>query len=817
MADDMKSIKQIEIELGRISRPKMVDFAWRCAIRSLPLIELMSNQRDLFVFFRALDASAYASLNAYIDPSNFSFYYKKSNNISNSAFYCVRAAFADTYSDVLRCVLDLVSTFVEKSPSEDSLKEIVLDLILQDLHDVKSNVKPVISVTSYGSAWDDFQSTLSEFGCQYWADLYDGIFKNNFVYNVQELEQRLNLPKEIITQGAASVGAYMEELLEKGAKRLNEARIIILGDKGAGKTCVARRILNPEAEMTTPEESTAGVDTSLWELEEDNIRVRIWDFAGHTVTHAVHQFFLSERCLYIIVDDGRTENRSSLDYWLSHMRNYGGDSEAIILQNEKDPHKLEIPINSLREKYAIAGYYSFNVKDDKRALENFRKNVADYIKHKPSWRSQELPNNYYSVKEQLENLFTKSDNGIAMEHIPKKDFVVIAQKYQVKDVDRLLKNLHALGISLWYQKMVAFDTLILNPEWISQGVYQIINWISNQNGYSLSLHNFKQVFAENINRYPIDKHKFLFELIKHYELAYEIDEGTRLIFPHLLGEDQPTILPRFNATDSLMIKYVADHPLPPHTISRFIVRHNYEIKQIDNDFGVWKFGVILEKEGECIALVREIDRAIFVSVKGENSTAFISAIRETLNSIFKSYKNKLPKLEYKVWERLSVDRDLWLQEQEIAILLARRQPYYDLYSNKSIPLTGTVNVYNINGDYFNVKGNENILMARDRNWERHYASHLPGKNKEQAESNIEARKKEELKNLVAKGETKSALEGLMDFAENLSSEKNTEVTLLYGRFSRYESQARKGILSKNEMDMRIAQINVDILGMIDVE
>lgn len=53
-------------------------------------------------------------------------------------------------------------------------------------------------------------------------------------------------------------------------------------------------------------------------------REKVVNFAWHTVTHAVHQFFLSERCLYIMVYDGRTEERNRLVYWLNHMKNFGG-------------------------------------------------------------------------------------------------------------------------------------------------------------------------------------------------------------------------------------------------------------------------------------------------------------------------------------------------------------------------------------------------------------------------------------------------------------------------------------------------------------
>ncbi|MGA1864608.1 MAG: ADP-ribosylation factor-like protein, partial [bacterium] len=188
------------------------------------------------------------------------------------------------------------------------------------------------------------------------------------------LARRMNVPKEIQKQGAAAVAHFLEEMEAKGAARLNEARIIILGDKGAGKTCIARRLIDSDAPMTTDDESTAGVNTMHWRLEHENINVRIWDFAGHTVTHAVHQFFLSERCLYIIVYDGRTEERNRLEYWLNHMKNYGGDSKAIILVNKRDQHPVDIPINSLMEQYSIAGDYTFSIQDDKSDLEAFRNN-----------------------------------------------------------------------------------------------------------------------------------------------------------------------------------------------------------------------------------------------------------------------------------------------------------------------------------------------------------------------------------------------------------------------------------------------------------
>ena len=65
-----------------------------------------------------------------------------------------------------------------------------------------------------------------------------------------------------------------------------------------------------------------------------------------------------------------------------------------------------------------------------------------------------------------------------------------------------------------------------------------------------------------------------------------------------------------------MLRYKAEQPLPPNTITRFIVRHNQEIKKEGKTYLVWRHGVVLENGKGTIALVREENRTISVSVKG---------------------------------------------------------------------------------------------------------------------------------------------------------------------------------------------------------
>jgi len=650
--------EQLEIELEKLSNEEIIRFSWRCVVRALPFLGIEKNfdfwkseekQKFLYSIFRLIDLVIYPkdSINSNIFNTGYSlkatpmdvtlaakyaaeaaFGFKKSSFISVEYIYIVKA------KEAINGARN--AAVASRTAGVDYLK--FQHILLKDLKENKNSVSELYNLKLYGKTWNNFYSALEVNGCGYWAKWYQKIFNKGLVLDKEdeeEIKMRLSVPGEITVQGAAAVARYMLEL-EQGTEKLNEARILILGDKGAGKTCLSRRLKDPNAVMTTDEESTPGVDTTLWKLEKENVNVHIWDFAGHTVTHAVHQFFLSERCLYIIVYDGRTEGRNRLEYWLDHMKNYGENSKAIILVNKRDAHAVEVPINRLKEQYPILDVCTFSIRDDKDALEKFRQEVVNYINTNPSWSTLLIPESSYKVKKELEKLFKNGDKN-GKELIERKVFDAIAEKYKVKDSESLLSDLHALGISLWYKDMEKYNTMVLNPEWISNGVYRIINWANNQRKHCLPLVEFYQVFEKDFVRYPESQHRFLFELMKKYELAYEAKEKDVLIIPRLLHEDQPKEMPQFSIGESLMARYKADQPLMSDTISRFIVRHNQEIKKEAKNYLVWRSGVILEKNKGTIALVREEDdRTITVSVKGTYKTENTNTTRETPNGNFES-------------------------------------------------------------------------------------------------------------------------------------------------------------------------------------
>jgi GTPase SAR1 family protein len=629
------------------------------------------------------------------------------------------AAYADdatTYLTANTYVADHVKTFLKKILHKDNVRTSLEKILHKDIEAIKTgNLTALNNDTSiYGEIWHNFLDDLNGIGCGYWAQLYEDMFRCRFVIGEKELERRLNVPGEIKVQGAAAVGEYLERLGDN-TELFSEARIIILGEKGAGKTSLARRLFDIDAEMPKEYESTEGVDTSIWNFPDRDgnkkINVHVWDFAGHSITHSAHRCFMSVRCLYIYVYDGRKERNNDPAYWLEQIRIHGGDSPVLILINEKDDHNADIAEKTLKNEYpSIKGYYRVDIgSEDKTELEKFRLMVMEEVRNNPSWNNQIVSSEAYKIKNDLCVFFEESKSP----HITREQFDVIAKRCGVdgKRAEAILGDLHALGVCLWYNEveMQKFRMLVLNPDWITNGIYRIINNGFKERKRKLTVLDAVEMLRNDTHyQYPCDKVKYLFELMKVYELAFFENENADHIFiPAILSVDSPDELPDFPYGERLTMSFAVDKTLPPNMVSRLVVQRH---KEAENKEQLWRKGAVLYYgEGNAIAIITEDGRNIKIQVKGADKTAYLTSLRETLKDIFESYKAIKPDLWYEVLmpEEMKEEphslqlagksnkESLMLKEEVITGYLRAERHYFDAPNERDIPLERTGREYKI--------------------------------------------------------------------------------------------------------------------------
>ena len=564
------------------------------------------------------------------------------------------------------------------------------------------------------SCVDNFRKRMYEMGIGYWGRWFENIHNTNFIPEVDWVEHVTTMPVELILGDVLTAIKWLEELEIRGARYLNEARIILLGEKGAGKTSLARRLVDPNAKMPDERESTEGVDITALKIrdicpeisEDKNANVHIWDFAGHSITHAVHRCFLSERCIYIIVYDGRTEGRNRLDYWLNHVRDYGGDSKVYILANIKDKNKPELEENYIKRHYEKhrCEFIYFSIKDDAELLYQFRIQLAIYISIDPAW-GQNIPVNYFYTKEKLKEAFGND-----------RDYISIAEFKNVSfgGNQNMLRALHSLGICLYYEEIDALNTLILNPKWITWGVYHIIAWLKNiSEDYQLKIEDFFVIFENNLERYPQDKYIFLYKLMINYELAYEDTNRRVLIIPQCLKKDQPNKLPDFPYGRRLYTRFDASQkednipmPFPPDIMPRIIVNRSVEARNTLSK--VWRYGALLYYSASTYALIQQKDSVIQLIVAGEERQQYHESLRNTILNIlntYTSFQENQPQIKYEL-----VEHPETMYPQDSLINLAKKglAEFEDFGLGKTIDVRENMQQYTIN---FNI---ENLTIDFNR-------------------------------------------------------------------------------------------------------
>jgi internalin A len=416
---------------------------------------------------------------------------------------------------------------------------------------------------------------------------------------------------------------------------LNECKILVIGQGSVGKTSLTKQLIYRN--FNSAENKTEGIVITHWKIENDQktnanqqINLNIWDFGGQEIMHSTHQFFLTKRSLYLLVLDSRlTQEENRAEYWLKIIQSFGGESPVLIVGNKIDQHPLDIDRTGLQKKYPnIVGVLETSAATG-AGIEELKAVITEQVNNLPHVRDL-LPETWFTVKTKLEELGKQSN------FITHDKYLDLCAENEVSDETSqrtLIGFLHDLGVVLHFQDDPRLEALgILNPQWVTNGVYKILNSHTLfQNKGVLTVSMLDEIL--NLPEYPRGKRLFIVDMMKKFELCYDIEPDKTFLVPDLLPKDEPAEL-KFNGVPAFEYAYPV---LPSSVITRFIVRMN---QKIENHF-VWRTGVVL-KIGENLALVKADieDRKITIAIDGVEHTRrdALSAIRYQLDEIHASIK-----------------------------------------------------------------------------------------------------------------------------------------------------------------------------------
>ena len=252
-------------------------------------------------------------------------------------------------------------------------------------------------------------------------------------------------PIEVATKGIEAIKDYFKQM-KQDSDYLYEAKLLIVGEAGAGKTTLAQKIQNQNYELQE-EKSTEGIDVISWDFPYKNqrdFRMNIWDFGGQEIYHATHQFFLTKRSLYTLVVDTRKED-TDFYYWLNIVELLSDNSPLLIIKNEKQDRKRTINERGLRGQFTnLEKTLATNLKTN-RGLDDILTQVKHYITNLPHV-GDKLPKTWKQVREVLE----QGDRH----YISLEEYLQICQANGITERKYKLQlsgYLHDLGVCLHFQ------------------------------------------------------------------------------------------------------------------------------------------------------------------------------------------------------------------------------------------------------------------------------------------------------------------------------------------------------------------------------
>jgi internalin A len=456
------------------------------------------------------------------------------------------------------------------------------------------------------------------------------------------------LPPEILNQNPNEIINFIITYQQDDNKiKLNESKMLIVGQGNVGKSSLLHRLIHDKYYDANELTSTEGIDIAKWSFSKDqeNYNLNVWDFGGQEIYHSTHQFFLTNRSLYILVWDARQEDEyGRIDYWLNTVESFAGDSPILLVINKCDERKnvKYIDLKNLKRSFPqIIDAYKVSCKTGK-GISILQEAIKEETIHLPLmdvvWLSSWL-----EVRQHLKDL-SASKNLITY-----SEYKIICEKYHISEMEAksLSKYLHDLGVIIhFHEDILLRNIVILNPEWGTDAVYKVLDAeddiLKDRNGI-LYYDDLSNIWKER-DIYSEDKFPLILRLMENFQLSFEVEKNKMFLIPELMDNQEIEIDEIvFDKNECLTFQYNYDF-LPAGIMTRFIVKSHDYLLERDNRKLCWKKGAFLHSK-DSIGKVRLFDnlthKRIEITITGpnlRNKQDLLNKIRTYFDQIHNSIK-----------------------------------------------------------------------------------------------------------------------------------------------------------------------------------
>ena len=444
---------------------------------------------------------------------------------------------------------------------------------------------------------------------------------------------------EIAEESTAAVKAYLSLLADHPAE-LWKSKLIVVGEGAVGKTSLIKAISGQEHNPNEP--TTHGiriVEIKLTDTPRSDTPMYLssWDFGGQDIYHATHQFFLSDRSLFLLLWNARQGwEQAKIPYWLDIIKARAPHSRVVLVATHSEGRPVDLPLVDLRNSYSqiVASVSVENSTGE--GIDALRQLMMQEAAGLPLMGSR-WPSTWLTGVEAI--------NAYGQQHATPEELYDLLYSAGVTDrshQDYLLRALHLLGDILYFDEDEDLrDTVILRPQWVNTYIAKILDSpeVAIGQGLLTRLHERQLWFDLD----PGLRDRFLL-MMERFDLSYRITDDAKAasLVVERLPWESPSYQEQWAAainipgSREIRLQYQLN-TLPPGVPTWFIAReHRYSI-------GVhWRSGALLRHNTDprVFGLIRaeRQTKIVDLAVRGPVPQLFFSVLQDGFESTLSRYQ-----------------------------------------------------------------------------------------------------------------------------------------------------------------------------------
>ncbi|XP_052073394.1 leucine-rich repeat serine/threonine-protein kinase 2-like isoform X1 [Mytilus californianus] len=324
-------------------------------------------------------------------------------------------------------------------------------------------------------------------------------------------EKRIKLDKRLLEMQTNRI--YMEAI-KSGKDVRRYVRINVIGENGAGKSSLIRRLLGQDIDDV---KRTDGIDKinniqirtsdGEWIVNKDVTDMKsadfvecgLWNFAGHTDYYAIHQNFLTPHVIYLLVsdiskdstliyydhdDEGFDSIGNHVDFWFdsihslcrdftgyklnppiinicTHSDKYESSEKLKARECEyKDNFDRNIRFHKKGGHMRRDLHFISNTKSDERDIQALKEDISK-LADSMDYFAVALPTKWIQLDVKLSNLKDSNTNILSFEEIWIRAQEMLTDE---KELHSFLNYQHSIGDIIFFEDIR--DYINLNPNWL---------------------------------------------------------------------------------------------------------------------------------------------------------------------------------------------------------------------------------------------------------------------------------------------------------------------------------------------------------------